>query len=59
MPLMFSEDDLTIMDRVRRAFDPTGLCNPDKVLPTPRLCGESPGPYRRHPIERAGLAERW
>ncbi|HLN06372.1 MAG TPA: FAD-linked oxidase C-terminal domain-containing protein, partial [Acidimicrobiales bacterium] len=56
MPLMFSEDDLTIMDRVRRAFDPTGLCNPDKVLPTPRLCGESPGPYRRHPIERAGLA---
>ncbi len=59
MPLMFSEDDLTVMDRVRRAFDPTGLCNPDKVFPTPRLCGESPGPYRAHPIERAGLAERW
>jgi len=59
MPLMFSEDDLVVMDRVRRAFDPTGLCNPDKVFPTPRLCGESPGPYRRHPIEQAGVAERW
>jgi glycolate oxidase len=59
MPLMFSEDDLAVMDRVRRAFDPTGLCNPDKVFPTPRLCGEAPGPYRVHPIEQAGLAERW
>jgi glycolate oxidase len=59
MPLMFSEDDLAVMDRVRRAFDQTGLCNPDKVFPTPRLCGESPGPYRRHPIEQAGVAERW
>ncbi len=59
MPLMFSESDLMVMERVRRAFDPTGLCNPDKVFPTPRLCGESPGPYRAHPIEQAGLAERW
>ena len=49
----------SVMDRVRRAFDPTGLCNPGKVFPTPRLCGEAPGPYRAHPIERAGLAERW
>ena len=31
------------MDRVRSAFDPDGLCNPGKVLPTPRLCGERPG----------------
>ena len=29
-----------------RAFDPDGLANPGKVLPTPRLCGEVPGPYR-------------
>jgi len=59
MPLMFSEDDLMVMDRVRRAFDRTGLCNPDKAFPTPRLCGDSPGPYHPHPIERAGLADRW
>ena len=33
---------------------PDGLANPGKVLPTPRLCGEVPGPYRQHPLERAG-----
>jgi glycolate oxidase len=47
------------MGRLRRAFDPKGLCNPGKVLPTPRLCGEVPGPYRAHPVELAGLAERF
>jgi glycolate oxidase len=59
MPRMFSDDDLDLMRRVRGAFDPRGLCNPGKVLPTPRLCGEVPGPYREHPIEKAGLAERF
>jgi glycolate oxidase len=29
------------------------------VMPTPRLCGEVPGPYRAHPLERAGIAERF
>ena len=59
MPLMFSEDDLAAMQRLRRAFDPLGLANPGKLFPTPRLCGEVPGPYRAHPLERAGLAERF
>ncbi len=58
MPLMFSESDLAAMQRVRRAFDPKGLANPGKVFPTPRLCGEVPGPYRAHPLELAGLAQR-
>jgi glycolate oxidase len=58
MPLLFGADDLEAMQRVRRAFDPSGLCNPGKVFPTPRLCGEVPGPYRAHPLEKAGLAER-
>ena len=58
MPLMFGEDDLETMQRLRRAFDPAGLANPGKAFPTPRLCGEIPGPYREHPLERAGLAER-
>jgi glycolate oxidase len=58
MPLMFGRDDLEAMKRLRRAFDPAGLCNPGKLFPTPRLCGEVPGPYRQHPLERAGLAER-
>ena len=59
MPKMFSQDSLDVMQSVRDALDPKRLCNPGKVLPTPRLCGEVPGPYREHPVERAGLAERF
>ena len=58
MPKMFGPDDLEAMRRLRQAFDPAGIANPGKVLPTPRLCGEVPGPYRAHPLEKAGLAER-
>jgi glycolate oxidase len=59
MPLMFGEADLAVMKRLRGAFDPDGLANPGKVFPTPRLCGEVPGPYRAHPLELAGVAERF
>jgi glycolate oxidase len=59
MPLMFGPGDLEAMQRLRRAFDPAGLSNPGKVFPTPRMCGEVPGPYRAHPLEKAGLAERY
>jgi glycolate oxidase len=58
MPQMFSERDLAAFELLRRAFDPEGLANPGKVIPTPRLCGEVPGPYRQHPLERIGLAHR-
>ncbi|MGP0050742.1 MAG: FAD-linked oxidase C-terminal domain-containing protein [Solirubrobacteraceae bacterium] len=59
MPSMFEEPDLAAFQRLRCAFDPHGLANPGKVMPAPRLCGEVPGPYRRHPLERAGIAERF
>jgi glycolate oxidase len=59
MPRMFEEPDLDTFQRLRCAFDPGGLANPGKVMPTPRLCGEVPGPYRAHPLERAGIAERF
>jgi glycolate oxidase len=59
MPSMFSEPDLDAFQRLRCAFDPSGLANPGKVMPTPRLCGEVPGPYRQHPLERDGVAERF
>ena len=59
MPKMFSDADLDAFARLRCAFDPAGLANPGKVMPTPRLCGEVPGPYRQHPLEAAGLAERF
>jgi glycolate oxidase len=58
MTSMFDEPDLDAFQRLRCAFDPYGLANPGKVMPTPRLCGEVPGPYRQHPVERAGVAER-
>jgi glycolate oxidase len=59
MPSMFSEPDLATFQRLRCAFDPHGLANPGKVMPTPRLCGEVPGPYREHPLERSGVATRF
>ena len=59
MPRMFSEDDLDVMQLLRCAFDPAQLANPGKVMPTPRLCGEVPGEYRQHPLEAAGVAERF
>jgi glycolate oxidase len=59
MPEMFDEPDLSAFQRLRCAFDPEQRANPGKVMPTPRLCGEVPGPYREHPLEKAGLAERF
>ena len=59
MPRLFEEPDLAAFQRLRCAFDPGGLANPGKVMPTPRLCGEVPGPYRRHPLEQQGIAERF
>jgi glycolate oxidase len=59
MSKMFSEPDLETMQRVRCAFDPLQLSNPTKVFPTPRLCGEKPGEYVAHPLESAGIAERF
>ncbi len=58
LPWMYSDDDVDGFVRLRCAFDPAGLANPGKVLPSPRLCGEAPGPYRQHPLEAAGVAER-
>ena len=57
MGYMFSEPDLDTMQRVRQAFDPHNLANPDKLFPRPRLCGEKTGPYTPHPLETAGIAE--
>ncbi|MDE1161750.1 MAG: FAD-linked oxidase C-terminal domain-containing protein [Acidobacteriaceae bacterium] len=58
MSYMYALPDLAVMQRVRRAFDPQNLANPDKLFPTPRLCGEQHnGPYREHPLVTAGVAE--
>jgi glycolate oxidase len=46
LPRMFTAADLDTMQLLRCAFDPVTLCNPGKVFPTPRLCGEVPGHHR-------------
>ena len=40
LPLVFSDADMNAMLSVRAAFDPLGLCNPGKVVPMLRGCGE-------------------
>jgi len=58
MSYMFAAPDLAVMQRVRRAFDPHNLANPEKLFPPRRLCGERRhGAYIPHPIEAAGIAE--
>ncbi len=55
---IFSESDLETMNFVRCSFDPSRLFNPNKVFPTPRLCGDIPGHYHPHPAEASDLIGR-
>jgi glycolate dehydrogenase FAD-linked subunit len=60
MPFIFSTADLDLMQRLKHAFNPTGLCNPGKVFPTRKTCGEAGAvAYRPHAIEEQGLAQRF
>ncbi len=38
MPLLFPPETLRTMSDLRAVFNPSGLCNPDKVLPTAHGC---------------------
>ena len=44
MPAMFSDDDLDVMMRLRNSFNPRGILNPQKLLPTTRSCRETFAP---------------
>jgi glycolate dehydrogenase FAD-linked subunit len=58
MPKLFGPADLDTMQRLRCAFDPDGLCNPGKIFPTPRMCGEVPRVRRgEHPLAASGKME--
>jgi glycolate oxidase len=60
MPFIFSPADLAFMQKLKTAFNPTGLCNPGKVFPTKKSCGEAGAvAYRPHAIEAQGLAQRF
>ncbi|MDE3110507.1 MAG: FAD-binding protein [Acidobacteriota bacterium] len=51
MPLIFSQADMDLMQRVRAIFNPEGLLNPGKIFPNSKGCGEI---YVRPP--RSGVA---
>ena len=59
MPVMFSAADLDAMQRLRSAFDPFDLCNPSKMFPGTDGNFQKPVAYQPHPIELAGLAQRY
>jgi glycolate oxidase len=40
MPLIFSQDDVAQMLKIKDAMDPGGLCNPGKMFPTAGRCLE-------------------
>jgi glycolate oxidase len=41
MPMMFGPHDLQAQASMRYAFDPLGIANPFKVLPSPSSCGDA------------------
>jgi glycolate oxidase len=60
MTKMFGEDDLDTMQFLRCAFNPRNLCNPGKIFPTPRLCGEVPGiRHAPHPAVASGELDQF
>ncbi|MFQ5848248.1 MAG: FAD-linked oxidase C-terminal domain-containing protein [Candidatus Methylomirabilales bacterium] len=65
MPLMYSEDDLDAMMKVKCVFNPDQLLNPGKIFPTSKSCVEVGRHmrdhlrYEPHRIEKEGLAQRF
>jgi glycolate oxidase len=55
---LFSDADLETMNFVRCTFDPERRFNPNKVFPTPRLCGDVPGHYVPHAVEAGDAVGR-
>lgn len=52
MSYAFEPEDLEAMMRVKRCFNPDDICNPGKLLPNPKSCGES----GRRPLLRYQLS---
>ncbi|MQY50588.1 FAD-linked oxidase C-terminal domain-containing protein [Rhodocyclus gracilis] len=50
MCAQFTPDELALFERLKRAFDPAGLLNPGKAIPTPARCRE----YRLARLATAG-----
>jgi glycolate oxidase len=55
MPKLFGPDDLSMMVRLRSAFNPDNRCSPNKMLPTAGACAEPSRVARTKPGRRAAL----
>src|SRR5438270_14185 len=56
MTAMFTEDDLEVMVRLRNAFNPDSILNPQKMIPDLHFCREITGPLPKPKVEPvAGL----
>src|SRR6266481_3887517 len=51
MPLMFTADDLEVMVRLRNAYNPESILNPQKMVPELRFCREITGPLPKAKVE--------
>ncbi|MCA9084923.1 MAG: FAD-binding protein [Planctomycetaceae bacterium] len=51
---LFTEDDLAVMEDVRKVFNPDGRCSPGKLLPTAGACGME-HIERSHPGRKAAM----
>ncbi|MGH7858460.1 MAG: FAD-linked oxidase C-terminal domain-containing protein, partial [Candidatus Binatia bacterium] len=47
LPLLFDENDVALMRRVREVFDPERRCNPHKIFPAESAGVEVEAPQRR------------
>jgi glycolate oxidase len=55
MPLVFSQQDMAAMQKVRTVFNPQNLCNPGKIFPTPGRCVELGPPVAEKVIDGVRL----
>ncbi len=55
MPLLFTEEDLDVMRSLRNVFNGADILNPQKLLPTPRMCREISGPSQNAVLAREGM----
>ena len=55
MPRLFTEEDLDVMASLRSAFNSENILNPDKLLPTPRMCKEISGAARNPVLAQEGM----
>ncbi|MER3462332.1 MAG: FAD-binding oxidoreductase, partial [Armatimonadota bacterium] len=58
MPAMFSEGDLALMQRLRRALDPDELANRGKMFPQSTVAAGALRHSGPHPLEQAGVISR-